>query len=145
MDSVIRPARSGIGQLANLAHFNTQRPILYHHDPTRQRRQPFRSHPMRRLLITTGLLIALAGFLWPWLSRLPIGRLPGDILIDRPGLKIYIPLMTIAHDHGDRQFSRQRDSLVVSTVTARSRYQPRPPRFARECCGPMSHWTFLMR
>ena len=50
---------------------------------------------MRRLLITTGLLIALAGFLWPWLSRLPIGRLPGDILIDRPGLKIYIPLMTM--------------------------------------------------
>ena len=50
---------------------------------------------MRRLLITIGLLIALTGFLWPWLSRLPIGRLPGDLLIDRPGLKIYIPLMTM--------------------------------------------------
>ena len=50
---------------------------------------------MRRLLITIGLLIALAGFFWPWLSRLPIGRLPGDLLIDRPGLKIYIPLMTM--------------------------------------------------
>ena len=50
---------------------------------------------MQRLLITTGFLIALAGLLWPWLSRLPIGRLPGDILIDRPGLKIYIPLMSM--------------------------------------------------
>ena len=50
---------------------------------------------MRRLLITTGSLIVLAGLLWPWISKLPIGRLPGDLLIDRPGLKIYIPLMTM--------------------------------------------------
>ena len=50
---------------------------------------------MRRLLITTGSLIVLAGLLWPWISKLPIGQLPGDLLIDRPGLKIYIPLMTM--------------------------------------------------
>ena len=50
---------------------------------------------MRRLLITTGSLIVLAGLLLPWISKLPIGRLPGDLLIDRPGLKIYIPLMTM--------------------------------------------------
>ena len=50
---------------------------------------------MRRLLITTGSLIVLAGLLWPWISKLPMGRLPGDLLIDRPGLKIYIPLMTM--------------------------------------------------
>lgn len=31
---------------------------------------------MQRLLITVGLLIALIGLLWPWVSRLPLGRLP---------------------------------------------------------------------
>jgi hypothetical protein len=50
---------------------------------------------MQRALIIAGVLLLLAGLLWPWVSRLPIGRLPGDILIDRPGLRIYIPLMTM--------------------------------------------------
>jgi hypothetical protein len=40
-------------------------------------------------------LIAAIGLLWPWLSKLPIGRLPGDILIDRPGLKLFAPFTTM--------------------------------------------------
>jgi hypothetical protein len=32
---------------------------------------------------------------WPWISKLPIGRLPGDIIIDKPGLKVYIPITTM--------------------------------------------------
>ena len=35
------------------------------------------------------------GLLWPWLSKLPIGRLPGDILIDRPGFKLFAPFTTM--------------------------------------------------
>jgi hypothetical protein len=33
--------------------------------------------------------------LWPWLGKLPLGRLPGDIIIDRPNLKIYFPITTM--------------------------------------------------
>jgi len=50
---------------------------------------------MQKILIYTGLAILLAGLLWPWLVKLPIGRLPGDIVIDRPGLKVYIPITTM--------------------------------------------------
>ncbi len=50
---------------------------------------------MRRLLIATGLLLVLAGLLWPWLSRLPLGRLPGDLVIDRPGFRFYAPFATM--------------------------------------------------
>jgi hypothetical protein len=50
---------------------------------------------VQRLLIVTGLLIALAGVLWPWLSRMPLGRLPGDVVIDRPGFKFFAPFTTM--------------------------------------------------
>ena len=50
---------------------------------------------MQRLLITIGLLIAAIGLLWPWLSKLPLGRLPGDIVIDRPGFKLFAPFTTM--------------------------------------------------
>ncbi|MEJ2060366.1 MAG: DUF2905 domain-containing protein [Gammaproteobacteria bacterium] len=51
---------------------------------------------MQRTLIIIGVLIVIAGLFWPWLSRLPIGRLPGDILIERPGYRFYFPLTTMA-------------------------------------------------
>ena len=50
---------------------------------------------MQRILIVVGLLIALAGVAWPWLSKLPLGRLPGDIAIDKPGVKVFIPITTM--------------------------------------------------
>jgi hypothetical protein len=50
---------------------------------------------MRRTLIYLGLALILAGLLWPWLGKIPLGRLPGDIIIDRPGLKVYIPITTM--------------------------------------------------
>jgi hypothetical protein len=50
---------------------------------------------MRRLLVTVGLLTALAGLLWPWISRLPFGRLPGDLVIDKPGFKLFAPFTTM--------------------------------------------------
>ncbi|MCC5856605.1 MAG: DUF2905 domain-containing protein [Ectothiorhodospiraceae bacterium] len=49
---------------------------------------------MQRTLIILGLLILAAGLLWPWLSRLGLGRLPGDIIIRRDGYTFYFPLMT---------------------------------------------------
>jgi Protein of unknown function (DUF2905) len=49
---------------------------------------------MQRFLITVGLLISLAGLAWPWLGRIGIGRLPGDILVQRGSTTFYFPLVT---------------------------------------------------
>ena len=49
---------------------------------------------MQKGLITVGLIVIAIGLLWPWLSKLPLGRLPGDIIIDRPGFKFYFPVTT---------------------------------------------------
>jgi hypothetical protein len=50
---------------------------------------------LQRALIVIGLLIFVAGLLWPWLSHMPIGRLPGDIVVDKPGFKLYVPITTM--------------------------------------------------
>lgn len=50
---------------------------------------------MQRALIVIGLLVLVTGLLWPWISQLPIGRLPGDIVIDKPGFKLYVPITTM--------------------------------------------------
>jgi hypothetical protein len=50
---------------------------------------------MQRILVALGLLIALVGLAWPWLSKLPLGRLPGDLIVDRPGLKVFFPITTM--------------------------------------------------
>jgi len=50
---------------------------------------------MRRILVIAGVLIVLAGLAWPWLSKLPLGRLPGDIVIDRPGFRLFFPITTM--------------------------------------------------
>jgi hypothetical protein len=49
---------------------------------------------MQRALILAGLIFLAIGLLWPWLSRLPFGRLPGDIVIQREGFSFYLPLLT---------------------------------------------------
>ena len=47
---------------------------------------------MRSLLITLGLILLAVGLLWPWLIRLGLGHLPGDISVQRPGFRSYAPL-----------------------------------------------------
>ena len=49
---------------------------------------------MQRALIVIGLAIAAVGLLWPWLSRLGLGRLPGDIRVETESGGFYFPLMT---------------------------------------------------
>jgi hypothetical protein len=49
---------------------------------------------MQRLLIIVGLLLIVAGLSWPWLSRLGLGRLPGDIRIETEGGGFYFPIVT---------------------------------------------------
>ena len=49
---------------------------------------------MQRALIAIGATILLAGLLWPWLSKLGLGRLPGDIRIESENSVFYFPIMT---------------------------------------------------
>jgi membrane protein implicated in regulation of membrane protease activity len=49
---------------------------------------------MSRFLIVLGLVILALGLLWPVLTRLGFGRLPGDILIQRGNFSFYFPLAT---------------------------------------------------
>jgi hypothetical protein len=50
---------------------------------------------MNRTLIVIGITVVLVGLFWKQLSTLPFFRLPGDIVIDRPGLKFFFPLTTM--------------------------------------------------
>ena len=49
---------------------------------------------MQRTLIIVGLVIAAVGVLWPWISRLPFGRLPGDIRIETASGGFFFPIVT---------------------------------------------------
>jgi hypothetical protein len=47
---------------------------------------------LQRLLIGLGLVILVAGLLWPLLSKIGLGRLPGDIMYQRGNATFYFPL-----------------------------------------------------
>lgn len=53
---------------------------------------------MRQFLVAAGGLLLVIGLLWPWIIRLsgslPLGRLPGDINVERPGASVHIWLGT---------------------------------------------------
>jgi hypothetical protein len=50
---------------------------------------------MNRLLVIVGTTLIVAGVAWPWLKRLPLFHLPGDIVIDRPDFKFFFPITTM--------------------------------------------------
>ena len=49
---------------------------------------------LQRFLIGLGLVIPTIGIIWPILSRIGLGRLPGDIVFERGGTTLYFPLVT---------------------------------------------------
>ena len=49
---------------------------------------------MGRWLIIAGVVLIVLGLVWPLLSKLGLGRLPGDIRIERDGFTFYFPIMT---------------------------------------------------
>jgi hypothetical protein len=49
---------------------------------------------MARFLIIAGVALVVIGLAWPWLSKLGLGRLPGDIVIRREGFTLYFPIVT---------------------------------------------------
>ncbi|HLA74760.1 MAG TPA: DUF2905 domain-containing protein [Gammaproteobacteria bacterium] len=58
---------------------------------------------MSRTLITIGIVVIIVGLLWPWLQKLGLGRLPGDIAIERGNMRFYFPITT---------------SIVISIIVA---------------------------
>jgi hypothetical protein len=46
---------------------------------------------VQRALIVLGILVGLA---WPWLARLGLGRLPGDIRIESESGGFYFPIVS---------------------------------------------------
>ena len=49
---------------------------------------------MGRGLVILGIALVLTGLAWPWLSRLPLFHLPGDIAIERENFRFYFPITT---------------------------------------------------
>ena len=49
---------------------------------------------LQRFLIIAGVVLLVVGIAWPWLGRLGLGRLPGDINIDRDGFGFHFPIVT---------------------------------------------------
>ena len=49
---------------------------------------------MSRLLIIFGLVLVAIGVLWPVIAKLGLGRLPGDLVIERENFRPYIPIAT---------------------------------------------------
>jgi hypothetical protein len=47
-----------------------------------------------RTLIVVGLVIVAIGLAWSWLARLGLGRLPGDIVVERDNFTFYAPITT---------------------------------------------------
>jgi hypothetical protein len=50
---------------------------------------------MNRWLVAAGALLIAVGLSWRWLSRWPLFHLPGDIIIERPGFKLFLPLTSM--------------------------------------------------
>jgi DUF2905 family protein len=51
--------------------------------------------PMNRFLLMLGTVFITAGLLWPWLERMHLFHLPGDIVVDRTGFKFIFPITTM--------------------------------------------------
>ncbi|NJO21826.1 MAG: DUF2905 domain-containing protein [Sphingomonadales bacterium] len=49
---------------------------------------------MEKTFIVFGLALLIVGLAWPVIQKLGLGRLPGDILIERENSRIYIPIAT---------------------------------------------------
>jgi hypothetical protein len=47
-----------------------------------------------RFLLVAGVVLVILGALLLLLGKLGLGRLPGDVLIQRPHVTIYVPIVT---------------------------------------------------
>tara|TARA_B100000035_G_scaffold147182_1_gene125457 strand:- start:227 stop:424 length:198 start_codon:yes stop_codon:yes gene_type:complete len=47
---------------------------------------------MSKIFIALGIIFILIGILYPYLSNLGFGRLPGDIILKKNNFNIYFPI-----------------------------------------------------
>ena len=52
------------------------------------------NYSMSQILIVIGLLIVAVGFLWPYLQKLNLFHLPGDIVVKKENFSFYFPITT---------------------------------------------------
>ena len=50
---------------------------------------------MQKTLITIGLVLVVVGLLWPWIQKLGLGRLPGDVAVEKENFRFYFPITTM--------------------------------------------------
>lgn len=50
---------------------------------------------IQKYLIVIGLIIVLIGLFFPYISKIPLFRLPGDIVIEKPNFKFYFPIVSM--------------------------------------------------
>jgi len=50
---------------------------------------------MQRALILLGIVLVVVGLTWPWLQKLGLFRLPGDIVIERENFRFYFPITSM--------------------------------------------------
>ncbi len=50
---------------------------------------------MNKILVFIGIVIIAVGLLWPVISKMPFGKLPGDIAIKKEGFQLYFPVTTM--------------------------------------------------
>jgi len=50
---------------------------------------------VQRTLVILGLVLLVIGLLWPWLGKLPFGRLPGDVVVEREQFRLYLPISSM--------------------------------------------------
>ncbi|MFL5258549.1 MAG: DUF2905 domain-containing protein [Hyphomicrobiales bacterium] len=49
---------------------------------------------MPKLLIAIGVVIVAIGLAWMLAERFGLGRLPGDIVVERDNFRLYLPITT---------------------------------------------------
>jgi len=49
---------------------------------------------MAKLLIILGIILVALGLLWPLFQKLGLGRLPGDIVVEKENFSFYFPIVT---------------------------------------------------
>lgn len=50
---------------------------------------------MGKILIAAGIILLIVGIFWPFFSKIPLFKIPGDIIIDKPDVKIFIPITSM--------------------------------------------------
>ncbi|MGD8785449.1 MAG: DUF2905 domain-containing protein [Thioalkalispiraceae bacterium] len=50
---------------------------------------------MQRALIIIGIILVIVGLLWPWLQKIGLFRLPGDIAVEKENFKFYFPITSM--------------------------------------------------